>query len=131
MEKFYFFLHKKSFHSEDLEECLTTMEQVCSGNHDNPRDLLVLGLAYMVNNEPAKALKILEECQIDYLYKTPANQAVAGVILDANNRTTDSRHFLKDLDPSRLIPPERQLLSRISTPFLFKNSPFFQEIIQN
>ena len=124
-------MHMKILHREDLKECIHTMEQICSSPSNESMQLLTLSLAYLLDNKAKKALKVLEECQIDYLYKTPGNQAIAGVILDANNRTTDSRYFLKDLDPSSLYTPERQLLTQINTPFLFKNSPLFQEIIQN
>ncbi|MDE0822191.1 MAG: hypothetical protein OSA95_13790, partial [Opitutales bacterium] len=68
---------------------------------------------------------------IDYLYRSPSNQTIAAVILDANNRVKDSRIFLKDLNPEDLIPTERLLLDRRKTVNIFPNSPYFQEIIQN
>ena len=118
----------KILHREDLYECIHTMEQFVQVLQNELMQLLTLSLAYLLDNRAA-ALKVLEECQIDYLYKTPGNQAIAGG-LDANNRTTDSRYFLKDLDPSSCIP-ERQLLTSINTPFLFKTALCFREIIQN
>ena len=124
-------IHMKVLHDRDPEKCLNLIEELCSTQPIRPKRLLILGLAYYINNKPEKALRALEECQIDFLYESPSNQAIAGIILDANNRRNDSRHFLKDIDPTRLTPPERQLLSQISTPFLYKNSPLFQEIIQN
>ena len=124
-------IHMKILHDIEPEKCLNLIEELCSTQPIEPKRLLILGLTYFINNKPGKALRALEECQIDFLYKSPSNQAIAGIILDANQRRNDSRHFLKDIDPTMLIPPERQLLSQISTPFLYKNSPLFQEIIQN
>jgi tetratricopeptide (TPR) repeat protein len=124
-------IHMKILHKLDLEECLSTMEMLASKNPKNPRDLVVLALAYYMNNKPQKALFVIKESQIDYLYRSPSSQTIAAVILDANNRVKDSRIFLKDLNPEDLIPAERLLLDRRKTVNIFPNSPYFQEIIQN
>ena len=124
-------IHMKILHKLDLEECLSAMEILASKNLNNPRILVVLALAYYMNNEPKKALYVIQESQIDYLYRSPSNQTIAAVILDANNRVKDSRIFLKDLNPEDLIPTERLLLDRRKTVNIFPNSPYFQEIIQN
>jgi hypothetical protein len=124
-------IHMKILHKLDLDECLSAMEILASKNPNNPRNLVVLALAYYMNNEPKKALYVIQESQIDYLYRSPSTQTIAAVILDANDRVKDSRIFLKDLNPEDLIPTERLLLDRRKTVNIFPNSPYFQEIIQN
>ena len=123
-------IHVNILYNRNLPECLSAMELLASTYPDDPRHLLILGLAYYVNEKPEKALKIIEENQINYLFRTPSNQTIAAVILDANDRVKDSRHFLRNLDPTNLIPSERKLLSRLNTPHVFRNHPSFQEILQ-
>jgi hypothetical protein len=124
-------IYIKILHKLDLEECLSTMEMLASKSPETPRNLVVLALAYYMNNKLEKALSVIQESQIDYLYRSPSNQTIAAVILDANNRVKDSRIFLKDLNPEDLIPAERLLLDQRKTVNIFPNSPYFQEIIQN
>jgi tetratricopeptide (TPR) repeat protein len=124
-------IHMKILYKMDLKECLETMEMLVSDQPDNPRILLILGLAYYMNNEHQKALIVIEESQIDYLYRSPSNQIIAAVILDANKRVKDSRYFLKGLIPSSRILPEYKLIDGLTPGNIYTNTPEYLDLIQN
>ena len=64
-------IHMKVLHDIEPEKCLNLIEELCSTQPIEPKRLLILGLTYFINNKPEKALRALEECQIDFLYKSP------------------------------------------------------------